>query len=142
MIKQISLFLENKKGRLAHVCRTMGQEGINIRALSIADTTDFGVLRLIVDNPIEAEKQLKNHGFLVSITEVIGIKVKDQPGALSQTLDILESAEVSVEYMYAFLGKCGDQAVVILRLNDNQKGIQVLQDNGVDLMEESEAYQL
>lgn len=142
MIKQISLFLENKKGRLAHVCRTMGEEGINIRALSIADTTDFGVLRLIVDDPIQAEKQLKQHGFLVSITEVIGIKVKDQPGALSQALDILEESEVSVEYMYAFLGKCGDQAVVILRLNDNQKGLQVLQDKGVDLMEESEAYLL
>jgi hypothetical protein len=140
MIKQISLFLENKKGRLAHVCRAMGEEGINIRALSIADSTDFGVLRLIVDDPQKAEAQLKQRGFLVTITDVIGIKVADRPGGLAAALDLLEAADVSVEYMYAFLGKCGDRAMVILRLNDAVKGLEVLNRYGIEIMEESEAY--
>jgi hypothetical protein len=143
MIKQISLFLENKKGRLAHVCRVMGQEGINIRALSIADTTDFGVLRLIVDDPVKAEAKLKERGFLVSITEVVAIKVDDNPGGLSVALDLLEKADVSVEYMYAFLGKCGDQAMVILRLSDNLKGVNtLLESKEIELMQESEAYNI
>jgi len=142
MIKQISLFLENKKGRLANVCRAMGEEGINIRALSIADTTDFGVLRLIVDDPKKAEAQLKKRSFLVSITDVVGIKVTDQPGGLSAALDLLEKADVSVEYMYAFLGKCVNQAMVILRLNDSEKGLDVLKRNGIELLEEAEAYSI
>ncbi|HCP14183.1 MAG TPA: hypothetical protein DIT32_00090 [Peptococcaceae bacterium] len=140
MIKQISLFLENKKGRLAHVCRAMGEEGINIRALSIADTTDFGVLRLIVDDPQKAETQLKARGFSVTITDVVGIKVADRPGGLAEALDFLDDADVSVEYMYAFLGKCGDQAMVILRLNDTAKGLTVLTNSGIEIMEEAEAY--
>ncbi len=140
MIKQISLFLENKKGRLAHVCRAMGEEGINIRALSIADTTDFGVLRLIVDDPQKAEAQLKARGFSVTITDVVGIKVADRPGGLAEALDFLDDADVSVEYMYAFLGKCGDQAMVILRLNDTAKGLTVLTNSGIEIMEEAEAY--
>jgi hypothetical protein len=142
MIKQISLFLENKKGRLAHVCRVMGQENINIRALSIADSTDFGVLRLIVDNPVKAQARLQERGFLVSVTDVVAIKVPDNPGGLAVALDILEQADVSVEYMYAFLGKCGNQAMVILRLNDNAKGAAALQESGIVMMEESEAYNI
>ena len=102
MIKQVSLFLENKNGSLARVCKIMGEENINIRALSIADTTDFGVLRLIVNDPESAVEKLKDKDFLVSLTEVVGIKVQDKPGSLSAVLDKLEDEGVAVEYMYAF----------------------------------------
>jgi hypothetical protein len=141
MLKQVSLFLENKPGRLAHVCRVMAQENINIRALSIADTTDFGVLRLIVDNPELAEEKLKARGFLVSITDVVGIKVADRPGGLVAALDQLEKENISVEYMYAFLGKCGDQAMVILRLNDNAGAVEVIKKSDLEFMTPEEVYQ-
>jgi hypothetical protein len=141
MLKQVSLFLENKPGRLANVCRVMAQENINIRALSIADTTDFGVLRLIVDNPELAEERLKARGFLVSITDVVGIKVPDRPGGLAEALEELEKENISVEYMYAFLGKCGDQAMVILRLNDNAVAVEVIKKSNLEFMTPEEVYQ-
>ena len=142
MLKQISMFLENKPGRLARVCRVMAQEGVNIRALSMADTADFGLVRLIVDDPQLAEEKLAGRGFLVSITDVIGIKVPDRPGGLAEALDLLEKEEVSVEYMYAFLGKSGDQATVILRLDDYGKGIETFTINGVELLTPEEVYSI
>ena len=141
LIKQLSLFLENKLGRLANVCRIMAQEGVNIRALSIADATDFGVLRLIVDNPDLAQEKLKARGIIVSITDVIGIKVPDRPGGLAEALDLLGMENISVEYMYAFVGKSGDQAMVILRLDDNAKGIEAVKKHHIELMTPEEVYQ-
>ena len=141
MIKQISLFLENKPGRLAKVCRIMAEEGVNIRALSIADAADFGVLRLIVDNPDLAEEKLKARGVIVSITDVIGIKVPDQPGGLAGAMEWLGQEAVSVEYMYAFVGKSGDQAMVILRLDDNEKAIEAIRKHHIELMTPEEVYQ-
>lgn len=140
MLKQLSMFLENKPGRLARVCRAMLEEGINIRALSIADTTDFGLVRLIVDNPHLAEERLSARGFLVSITDVVGVKVPDRPGGLVDALDVLEKEDVSVEYVYAFLGKSGDEAMVIFRLNDNGKGMEALRKNHIDLLTPEEVY--
>jgi len=141
MLKQISMFLENKTGRLANVCTVMAQEDINIRALSIADTADFGVLRLIVDNPDLAEEKLKARGILVTITEVVGIKVPDRPGGLADALEKLGKEDVSVEYMYAFLGKSDGQAMVILRLNDNEKGVRAIEKHAIELMTPGEVYQ-
>ncbi|MCL1804663.1 MAG: ACT domain-containing protein [Clostridiales bacterium] len=141
MLKQLSLFLENKPGRLANVCRIMAQEGINIRALSVADATDFGVLRLIVDDPDLAEEKLKARGIIVSITDVIGIKVPDRPGGLAEAMDILGEENISVEYMYAFVGKSGDQAMVILRLDDNAKGVEAVGRRRIELMTPEEVYQ-
>lgn len=140
MLKQISMFLENKPGRLARVCRVMAEEGINIRALSIADNADFGLVRLIVDNPLLAQEKLSARGFLVSITEVIGIKVPDRPGALVEALDLLEKEDVSVEYMYAFLGKPGDMAMVILRLDDHGKGEEAFRKYDMELLTPEEVY--
>jgi len=120
----------------------MAQEGVNIRALSMADTADFGLVRLIVDDPQLAEEKLAGRGFLVSITDVIGIKVPDRPGGLAEALDLLEKEEVSVEYMYAFLGKSGDQATVILRLDDYGKGIETFTINGVELLTPEEVYSI
>ena len=141
MLKQLSLFLENKPGRLAHVCRVMAEEGVNIRALSIADSTDFGVLRLIVQDPDQAEEKLKARGFLVSITKVIGIKVPDRPGGLAEALEKFEEEGISVEYVYAFLGKSGDQAMVILRLSDEEKGMDATRKHGMELITAEEVLQ-
>ena len=140
MLKQLSLFLENKPGRLANVCRIMAQEGINIRALSVADATDFGVLRLIVDDPDLAEEKLKARGIIVSITDVIGIKVPDRPGGLAEAMDILGEENISVEYMYAFVGKSGDQALVIMRLDDSAKGIAAVKKHHIEIMAPEEVY--
>jgi hypothetical protein len=141
VLKQISLFLENKPGRLANACKIIAQEGINIRALSVADATDFGVLRLIVDNPDLAEEKLKARGVIVSITDVIGIKVPDQPGGLADAMDMLGTEGISVEYMYAFVGKSGDQAMVILRMDDNAKGIEAIKKHNIALTTPEEVYQ-
>jgi len=141
MLKQLSLFLENKPGRLAQVCRVMAQEGINIRALSIADSTDFGILRLIVQDPDLAEKKLKAKGFLVSITKVIGIKVPDQPGGLADALEKLEEEGISVEYVYAFLGKSEDKAMVILRPNDEDRCLAAVQKHSMQIITAEEVLQ-
>jgi hypothetical protein len=141
MLKQISLFLENKPGRLANACRIIAEEGINIRALSVADATDFGILRLIVDKPDLAEEKLKARGVIVSITDAIGVKVPDKPGGLAEAMDMLGKENISVEYMYAFVGKSGDQAMVIIRLDDNAKGIEAISKHNIALMTPEEVYQ-
>ena len=112
-VEQISIFIENKSGRLAEVTRVLGSKGINIRALSLADTSDFGILRLIVDQTDLAKAALKEQGFTVSKTEVVAVEVPDQPGGLSGILDVLDKASVNVEYMYAFVERCGGNAVII-----------------------------
>ena len=116
-VKQISVFLENKSGRLAEVTRTLGRNDINIRALSIADTTDFGILRLIVNKPEEANHALRQGGFMVSETEVIAVDVPDRPGGLADVLEILGQASVNIEYLYAFIGQTSQDALVIFRVD-------------------------
>lgn len=142
MVKQISLFLENKKGRLAHVCRVLGNEGINIRALSIADTTDFGVLRLIVNDPEKAYAVLKAHKFAVSMTDVLAMAVPDRPGGLAQALEKLDGADINVEYMYAFLGTAAQDALVIIRVENPEKAISVMREAGINILEEEQVYSL
>lgn len=129
-IKQISTFVENKPGRLAEITAILKQKNIDIRALSIADTTDFGILRLIVDDPDRAEKALKEAGFTVSLTKVIAIGVEDKPGGLADALAALNEAGIAVEYMYAFLSREASTAFVILRVADNDHAIQVLSKAG------------
>jgi len=126
LVKQISVFLENKSGRLADVTRTLADNNINICALSIADTTDFGILRLIVNKPEEAEKALSENGFTVRCTSVIAIGVEDKPGGLAKALEILQENDVSIEYMYAFVGKTGNEAFVILRVENPDEAIKTL----------------
>jgi len=142
LIKQISVFLENKSGRLAEVTRILGQNNIDISALSIADTTDFGILRLIVNNPDMAEKVLRENEFTVSSTEVIGISVEDKPGGLSKALSVLEKSEIGIEYMYAFVGKCTDEALVIIRVDDSENAIDVLKKNGIKVLSAENVYKL
>ncbi len=135
-IKQISVFVENKKGRLAEITEALAKAKVDIRALSIADTTDFGILRLIVDKPDEAAAALKELGVTVSITNVIAIGIEDAPGAFSVPMRLLADAGIDVEYMYAFITRKSERAYVILRVNDNDIAAKILVDKGVELLDE------
>jgi hypothetical protein len=126
LVEQIAVFLENKSGRLAEITATLAYHGINIRALSVADTADFGILRLIVDNVESAKKVLKGAGFTVGITFVVAVEVADRSGGLSQVLMTIEKARINVEYMYAFVNKSGENAVLIFRFDDMDKAIAAL----------------
>ena len=108
--KQLSIFLENRSGRLHEVTEVLGRAGINIRALSLADTSDFGILRLIVDRPEDAYRILREEGFTVRESEVMAVEVSDQPGGLSEVLEIFRDGGINVEYMYAFVEKAGRDA--------------------------------
>jgi hypothetical protein len=126
LIKQLSIFVENKKGRLSAITDLLRKSGIDIRALSVADTKDFGILRLIVNDVEKAYSALKGGDCLVSLTDVIAVQIEDKPGGLADAMDLLYSAEISVEYMYAFISKCAGVASVILRVDDNKKAVDVL----------------
>ncbi|MCL6613922.1 MAG: ACT domain-containing protein [Firmicutes bacterium] len=141
-VKQISVFLENKSGRLAKVARVLGERGINIRALSIADTTDFGILRLIVSDPERALEALKAEGMTVSPTEVIAVQVPDRPGGLAGVLGLLEAAGINIEYMYAFVGKALDDAVVVFRVEEIDRAVALLQEKGITLLDGERIYRL
>lgn len=142
MVKQISLFLENKKGRLAQVCRIIGNAGINIRALSIADTTDFGILRLIVNDPQKAYEVLNNEGFVVSITDVLAIKVADTPGSLADILEKVDNVGVNVEYAYAFIGTTMEDALVIIRAEKPAEALSKLERIEIPILRGEELYTL
>lgn len=141
-VQQISIFLENKKGRLADVSKVLGNNGINIRALSIADTTDFGILRLIVNKPELAYQALKEDGFTVSSTDVIAVEVTDQPGGLSQVLRYLENAEINIEYLYAFVTQNSTAALIVFRVEQVDEAIKVLLENGVNVVPGKKVYQI
>lgn len=141
-VKQISIFLENKSGRLSEVTRTLGENDIDISALSIADTTDFGILRLIVNDPEKAEKILKAEGFTVSATSVIAIGVQDKPGGLAKALEVLDREQIGIEYMYAFVSKSEDEALVILKVAEPEKAVNTLKANGISVLTSSQVYKL
>ncbi len=142
LIKQISVFVENKPGRLADITKTLATNQVDIRALSIADTTDFGILRLIVNKPMMAAEVLRDAGYTVSITEVIGIGINDQPGGLCDALSTLLAAGITVEYMYAFIGRAQNTAYVILRVENTQAAIEALQEQGIQLIRGDDIYEL
>jgi len=133
-VEQISIFLENKSGRLAEVMGVLYEAGINIRALYLADTADFGILRLIVNDTEKACKALKENGFTVEKTKVIAIEVPDKPGGLSSILNTIKDEGINVEYMYAFVEKSGENAIVIFRFDELEKSIDVLRKAGVKIM--------
>lgn len=132
-IEQLSIFLENKAGRLAEVTDVLATAGINIRALSLADTSDFGILRLIVNNYDAAKSALKAAGFTVGLTSVVAAEVPHAPGGLNSVLQLLGKKGINVEYMYAFLQK-GDNAVLIFRFNNVDAALDVLQEANVPIM--------
>ncbi|HOO55745.1 MAG TPA: ACT domain-containing protein [bacterium] len=142
MVKQISVFLENKSGRLAEATEAIGESGVNIRALSVADTSDFGILRCIVSDTEKTLKVLKERGFTASATEVVAAEVPDSPGGLAGMLQMLQENGINVEYLYAFVTKSRDNAVVILRVENNEGAIALLEKGGIKTLSEEEANNL
>ena len=142
IIKQLSIFVENKQGRMAEITRLLAENQIDIRALSIADTTDYGILRLIVNKPEQAMEAMKKEGMTVTLTNVIAIAVPDCPGGLNKAVEVLSEKNIGIEYMYAFLNPKRETAFVILRVEDNERAIQVLLEGGVSLMRSEELYDI
>lgn len=141
-VEQISIFLENRAGRLADVTRELSESGVNIRALSLADTSDFGILRLIVTDHEKAKSALKEKGFTVGRTNVVAVEVDDQPGGLHTILDLLTSNSINVEYMYAFVQQSGKNAVLIFRFDRTDQAIELLHEHGVRIIPGKELYSL
>jgi hypothetical protein len=134
-ITQISVFLENNAGRLGDVTRVLAQAGINIRAISIADTADFGILRLIVDKSEEAARALSGAGFTTRETKVIAVEVKDTPGSLAGVMELFKKSNINIEYLYASLEGQSGKAVVIFKLEDTEKGLKIVKENGLAMVE-------
>jgi hypothetical protein len=130
IIKQISIFMENTTGRLADVTDLLAKAGINLRAISIADTTDFGILRMVADQPDEAVQLLKNAGFTARETDVIGVEVADHPGELARIMALFRDEGVSIEYLYASLEHKVDKAVIVLKVDDINAGLAMLEKHG------------
>jgi hypothetical protein len=141
-IKQISVFLENKSGRLAKVSRILADQGINTRALSIADTTDFGILRLIVNDPDTAYRVLKESGCSVNVTDVIAVEIPDVPGGLAGPMEVLRDAGINVEYLYAFLTRSSQAALVVFRVEQIDSAVAALERSGIKVLKGSEVYDL
>ena len=137
-IKQLSVFVENKPGKLAEFTKLLSEHGIDMRALSIAETPDFGILRVIVDDPYQTTCVLKDADYIFSITPVIAVAIPDEPGSLSRIVDILGAGGINVEYTYAFITRNKDLAYMIFRVENNEKAIDVLTKNGVKLVAEDE----
>ena len=134
-IQQISIFLENKSGRLADVTRVMADAGINLRAISIADTADFGILRVIVDKPEAALAALAKAGYTTRTTDVLGLEIQDVPGALSKIMEVFKQTGVNIEYLYASLEKSGDKAVVIFKVEDIEHGTAIVKERGLSVID-------
>jgi len=141
-VNQISVFLENKSGRLADVTRVMAENKINIRALCIADTIDYGLLRLIVNDPDKAREVLHKEGFTVTQTPVLALEIPDRPGGLAEVIAILAKKDINVEYIYAFVGRSGENAVVIFRVERVDEAIEVLQQGGAKLLSGEQVYSM
>ena len=118
-IQQITVFVENKQGALVSITKTLANHNVNLRALSIAETQDFGILRLIVDDEKTAEETLSKEGYLIKVTDVVGVKIGDEQGKLTEALDVLDRAGINMEYLYAFMARTQKHAYVVLRVEDN-----------------------
>ena len=141
-LKQLTVFVENKKGALVSITETLATHNVNIRALSIADTQDFGILRLIVNDTETAMKTLSDDGYLLNTTEVVGVKIGDQPGKLSGALGVLDKADINMEYLYAFMTRTEKHAYVVLRVADNAAAEQALEDAGYHIITDADVDKL
>jgi hypothetical protein len=139
-ISQLSVFLENKPGRLSEPCKVLAEAGINILTLSLADTQQFGILRLIVKDWEKAKAELEKAGCVVNVTEVVAIEVEDRPGGLEDVLALLEKEGINVEYMYAFTFRSEDKAIILFRFEDPDKAVQMLKNSAVNILESATLY--
>ena len=139
-IQQLSIFVENKSGRLAEITEILGTAGVDIRAISVADTSDFGILRLIVDKPKEAVEALRAANLTVSLTSVIAVGIDDKPGEFAKAMRVLADGEIGVEYMYAFISRDKGKSYVILRVLESDKAVECLKASGISLLNAEEIY--
>ena len=141
-IKQLTVFVQNKKGTVVAVTDILSKNNINLRALSIAETQDFGILRLIVNDEKSAEAVLAENGYLIKVIDVIGVKIGDAPGKLAAALNVLDKADINVEYLYAFMARTEKHAYVVLRVEDNDVAEKALTDAGFRLISEADINKL
>ena len=139
-VKQLSVFMENRPGRLAEITDVLSKNGIDIRALNIADTTDFGILRLIVSGPVKAESILRENSMTASITEVIAVSIEDSVGAFNYMISCLKDENISIEYIYSFIGEKSAKAMIVLKTSDIEASVKILRDHKVNVMTAKEVY--
>jgi len=138
-IEQISIFIENTKGRLAEVCGLLGEKNINIKALTIAESPEFGILRVVLDNASQAKSVLKEQGFIATSAQVVAVEVSDTPGGLAKALKILADNDINLEYMYGFVEKTSEKALMVFKLDNVEKAIDVLQKNNISIVDDKVA---
>ena len=141
-IKQLTVFVPNRKGTMVEVTDILSKSNINIRALSIAETEDFGILRLIVNDEMAAEKVLEENDYLIKVVDVVGVKIGDEPGKLTAAFDVLDKADINVEYLYAFMARTEKHAYVVLRVENNQAAEAALTNAGFKLITEADINKL
>lgn len=141
-LKQLTIFVENKQGTLVNITDVLAKNNVNMRALSIADTQDFGILRLIVNDNDTAIKALTEAGYLLKLTDVVGVKIGDQPGKLSKALEVLDSANINMEYLYAFMARTEKHAYVVLRVADNEAAEKALEEAGFHMITDADVDKL
>ncbi len=141
-IKQLTVFVENKQGALVSITDTLAKNNVNIRALSIAETNDFGILRLIVNDEATAQKTLSEQGYLIKVTEVVGVKIGDAPGKLSAALSVIDKAGINMEYLYAFMSRTQKHAYVVLRVEDNEIAENALENAGFHIITDADVQKL
>ena len=141
-VKQISVFLENTKGSLVRLTRLLSKAGVDLIALSIADTENYGIMRCIVSDTEKGVKIMREAGYVARLTDVLAVSVPDRPGGLTDILTLLNAADISVEYLYSFVRNSGSHALVIFRLNDNDHGVRVLQEGDIELLTQEQVRSL
>ena len=141
-IKQLTVFIQNKKGTVASVTDILSQNNVNLRALSVAETQDFGILRLIVNDEKTAESVLQENGYLIKVIDVVGVKIGDEPGKLTEALTVLDRADINVEYLYAFMARTEKHAYVVLRVEDNTVAEAALTAAGFQMISEADVNKL
>lgn len=141
-LKQLTIFVENKQGALVNITDTLAKNNVNLRALSIADTQDFGILRLIVNDNETAVKTLSDAGYLLKMTDVVGVKIGDQPGKLSKALEVLDKADINMEYLYAFMSRTEKHAYVVLRVENNEMAEKALEEAGFHMITDADVDKL
>ncbi len=141
-IKQLTVFVENRQGAMVAITETLSKHNVNLRALSIAETEDFGILRLIVNDEETAEKVLRDEGYLIKITDIVGVKIGDAPGKLSAALKVLDDNKINIEYLYAFMARTEKHAYVVIRVEDNNAAESALTSAGFHLVTDADVAKL